>query len=124
MTHSFDFLIFGDGSIVDEGVVVQEESASDVECYEYINAVVFVCGQDKEDSKAIAEPGEGVEEEDSPAGVFSDEEVEESERDGVAREHVVSTRPHTCSGKVGSVSQSNLSHILPCRESPAPDQII
>ena len=73
----FDFLIFGDGSIVDEGVVVKEESAGDVESYEDINAVVFVSGQDKEDSKAIAEPSEGVEEEDSSTGVFSDEEVEE-----------------------------------------------
>ena len=88
-------MIFGDGSIVDEGVVVKEESASDVECYEDINAVVFVCCQDKEDSKTIAEPSEGVEEEDPPAGVFSDEEVEECQRDGVTGEHVVSTRSDT-----------------------------
>ena len=96
-------MIFGDGSIVDQGVVVKEESASNVECYEDINAVVFVGGQDKEDSKAIAEPSECVEEEDSPAGVFSDEEVEESQRDSVAGEHVVPTGSDPCSGKTGQL---------------------
>ena len=79
MTHSFDFLVFSDSSVVDEGVVVEEEPASDVESNEDINAVVLVSGQDEEDSEAIAEPSECVEEEDSPAGVFRDEEVEECE---------------------------------------------
>ena len=88
-------MIFGDGSIVDQGVVVKEESASNVECYEDINAVVFVGGQDKEDSKAIAEPSECVEEEDPSTGVFRDEEVEKGERDGVAREHIVTARSHS-----------------------------
>ena len=96
-------MIFGDGSIVDQGVVVKEESASNVECYEDINTVVFVGGQDKEDSKAIAEPSECVEEEDSPAGVFSDEEVEESQRDSVAGEHVIPTGSDPCSGKTGQL---------------------
>ena len=84
-------------------MVVKEESARDVERYEDINAVVFVGGQDKEDSKAIAEPSECVEEEDSPAGVFSDEEVEESQRDSVAGEHVVPTGSDPCSGKTGQL---------------------
>ena len=75
MTHSFDFLVFSDSSVVDEGVVVEEESASDVESNEDINAVVLVSGQDEEDSKAVAEPSECVEEEDSSTGVFSNEEV-------------------------------------------------
>jgi len=99
---SFDFLIFGDRSIVDEGVVVKEESAGDIESYEYIYAVMFVSGQDKEDSKAIAEPSECVEEEDSSTRVFSDEEVEESERDRVTREHIVSARSHPLQRKSSS----------------------
>ena len=56
-------------------MVVKEESARDVERYENINTVMLVSGQDEEDSKAIAEPGECVEEEDSSTGVFRDEEV-------------------------------------------------
>ena len=103
MTYSFDFLIFGDGSVVDECVIVKEESAGDIESYEDINAVMLVSGQDEEDSKAIAEPSECVEEEDPPAGVFSDEEVEESQRDSVAREHVVPTGSDPCSGKTGQL---------------------
>ena len=60
-------------------MVVKEEPARDVERYEDINAVMLVSGQDEEDSEAIAEPSECVEEEDSPTGVFRDEEVEECE---------------------------------------------
>ena len=51
--------------------------------------------EDEEDAKAVAEPGESVEKIDPPGSVLSDEEVEESERDGVAREHVVPTSPDT-----------------------------
>ena len=76
-------------------MVVKEESASNVECYEDINAVMLVSGQDEEDSKAIAEPSECVEEEDPSTGVFRDEEVEKGERDGVAREHIVTARSNS-----------------------------
>ena len=113
MTYSFDFLIFGDGSVVDECVVVKEESAGDIESYEDINAVVLVSGQDEKDSKAVAEPSECVEEEDSSTGVFSDEEVEEREGDRVTREHIVTTGPHTWNSKLGSVFQSSDSTSYP-----------
>ena len=76
-------------------MVVKEESARDVERYENINTVMLVSGQDEEYSKAIAEPGECVEEEDSSTGVFRDEEVEKCERDSVPREHIVTTRSNS-----------------------------
>ena len=55
--------------------------------------------KDEEDTKTVAEPCEGVEEIYSPRSVLGDEEVEESERDSVAREHVVSTSPDTLQTK-------------------------
>ena len=55
--------------------------------------VVLVGCEYEEDTKAVAEPGEGVEEVDPPGSVLGDEEVEESEGHCVAREHVVPTRP-------------------------------
>ena len=61
--------------------------------------VMLMGCKDKEDAKAVAEPGECVEEIDPPGSVLSDEEVEESERDSVAREHVVSTSPDTLQTK-------------------------
>ena len=76
-------------------MVVKEEPARDVERYEDINAVMLVSGQDEEDPKAIAEPGEGVEEEDPSTGVFRYEEVEKGERDGVPGEHIVATRSNS-----------------------------
>jgi hypothetical protein len=51
--------------------------------------------QYEEDTKTVAEPGEGVKEIDPPGSVLSDEEIEESEGDSVTREHVVSTCPDT-----------------------------
>ena len=76
-------------------MVVKEESARDVEGYEDINAVMLVSGQDEEDSKAIAEPSECMEEEDPSTGVFRDEEVEKCERDSVPGEHIVTTRSNS-----------------------------
>ena len=84
-----------DRSIVDQSMVVEEKSASDVEGNEDINAVVFVGSKNEEDSKTVTEPSEGVKKEDSPGGILSDEEVEKSETDCVAGEHVVSTRSHS-----------------------------
>jgi len=92
-------LIFGDCSVVDQSVVVEEQSTGDVESNKHINAVVLVSCKDEKDTKAVAEPGEGMEEEDPPGGVLSDEEVEEGEGDSVAREHVVTTSPHTLQTK-------------------------
>ena len=80
--------------VVDQSVIVEEESASYVKCDEDINAVVFMGSEDEEDTKTVAEPSEGVKKEDSSGGILSYEEVEESEADRVAREHVISTRPH------------------------------
>ena len=60
----------------------------------YLPVVLMGC-KDEEDTKAIAKPGEGVEEEDSSGGVLSDEEVKKGEGDSVAREHVVPTCSHT-----------------------------
>ena len=64
-------------------MIVEEESACDVESNEHVNTVVFMSGEDKEDPKAVTKPSEGVEEEDPPGGVLGDEEVEECERDCV-----------------------------------------
>ena len=58
--------------------------------------------QDEEDTKTVAEPGEGMEEIDPSGRILSDEEVEESERDGVTREHVVPTSPYTLETKSGT----------------------
>lgn len=44
-------LLVGPG--VGQSVVVQEESGSDVERYEHVDGVVFVCSQDEEDAKEI-----------------------------------------------------------------------
>lgn len=41
-------------------MVVQEESGSDVESYEHIDGVVFVCSQDEEDTEEIQDPGQRV----------------------------------------------------------------
>lgn len=41
-------------------MVVQEESGSDVEGYEDINRVVFMCSQDEEDAEEIEDPGQCV----------------------------------------------------------------
>ena len=76
-------------------MVVEEESASDVECDEDIDAVMLVRRQDEEDAEAVAEPGESMEEKDPATGVLCDEEVEQGEGDGVAGEHVVATRSHS-----------------------------
>lgn len=43
-------------------MVVQEESGSDVERYEHVNGVVFMCSQDEEDAKEIEDPGQCVNE--------------------------------------------------------------
>ena len=54
---------------------------------------MLMSSKDEEDTKAVAEPCERVEEIDPPRGVLRDEEVEESERDCVTGEHVVTTSP-------------------------------
>jgi len=68
-------LIFGDSSVIDQGVVVEEESACNVEGDEHVNAVVFVSSQDEEDTKAVTQPRECVQEIHSPTCVLSYEEV-------------------------------------------------
>ena len=45
----------------------KNEPAGDVEGHEHINTVMLVSGQDEENTKAITEPGEGVQEVNSPA---------------------------------------------------------
>jgi len=57
-------------------MVVEEESAGNVERNEDINAVVFVRCKNKEDPKAVAEPCKCMKEKDSSRGVLRDEEVE------------------------------------------------
>ncbi len=44
-------LLVGPG--VSQSVVVQEESGCDVERYEHVDGVVFMCRQDEEDAKEI-----------------------------------------------------------------------
>ena len=61
--------------------------------------VMFMGCKDEEDAKAVAEPGECVEEIYPPRSVLCDQEVEEIVGDSVAREHVVSTSPDTLQTK-------------------------
>jgi len=88
-------LILGDSPVIDQGMIVQEESARNVESDEHVDAVMFVSSKDEEDTEAVAEPGECVEEIDSSTRVLGDKEVQKGERDCVAGEHVVSTGPDT-----------------------------
>jgi len=88
-------------------VVVEEEAAGDVEGDEHVDGVVLVRGQYEEYSEAVADPGEGVQEIYTPGSVFSDEKVEECEGDGVPREDVVATGPHS----------------LKAQPSPGPDHV-
>ena len=71
-------MILGDSPVVDQGVVVEEESAGDVEGHKHINAVVLMSSKDEEDTKATEDPGEGVEEIYSPGSVLGDEEIQHS----------------------------------------------
>ena len=76
-------------------MVVEEESAGDVEGDEDVDAVVLMGGEDEEDAEAVEQPGKRVQEVDPTTRVLRDEEVEEGEGDGVPGEHVVSTGPDT-----------------------------
>ena len=56
-------------------MVIQEQSAGDIECNEHIDAVVLMSSEDEEDSKTITQPGKCVKE-DNPSGcVLGYEEV-------------------------------------------------
>jgi len=96
-------LIFGHSSVVDQSVVVEEESAGDVEGDEDVNAVVLMGGKDEEDAEAVEQPGKRVQEVDPTTRVLRDEEVQQGQGHGVSREHVVAASPdplqrHTSSG--------------------------
>ena len=69
-------LVFRHCSVVDQRMIVEEESAGDVEGNKDVDAVVLVCGQDEEDAKAVEQPSEGVEKVDSATCVLGDEEVQ------------------------------------------------
>lgn len=56
-------------------MVVQEESGSDVEGYEDIDGVVFMCSQDEEDAEEIEDPGQCVNEVPAPGSVCGGEAV-------------------------------------------------
>ena len=71
-------------------MVVEEQSACNIEGNEHVDTVVFMCREDKEDSKTVTQPGKRMEEDNSARRVLRDEEVEERERHGVTGEHVVS----------------------------------
>ena len=79
ITYRFGLLILGHNSIVDQSMVVKEQSAGDVEGNEHINTVVLMSSQDEKYSKTITEPGEGVKKEDSSGSVLCDEEVKEGQ---------------------------------------------
>ena len=70
-----NLLIFGHSSVVDQSVVVEEESAGDVEGDEDVNAVVLMGGEDEEDAEAVEQPGKRVQEVDPTTRVLRDEEV-------------------------------------------------
>ena len=94
-TYSFYFLGLEDSPVIDQSVIVEEEPAGDIEGNEDINTVVLMGSENEEDTKTVAEPSKGMKKEDSPGSILSNEEVEKSETDCVAREHVISTRPHS-----------------------------
>lgn len=62
-------LLVGPG--VGKSVVVEEESCSDVEGYEDVDGVVFMCSQDEEDAKKIQDPGQCVNKVPAPRSVCS-----------------------------------------------------
>jgi len=68
-------LILGNSSVIDQCMVVEEQSACNVEGDKHVDAVVFVSSQDEEYTKAVTQPGECVQEIHSPTSVFRDEEV-------------------------------------------------
>ena len=72
-------LVPSDSSVIDEGVVVEEEPASDIESHEHINAVVLMSSKDEEDTEATENPSEGVEEVYLPGGVLGNKKVDKSE---------------------------------------------
>ena len=69
-------LVFRHCSVVDQRMIVEEESAGDVEGNKDVDAVVLMCRQDEEDAKAVEQPSEGVEKVDSATCVLGDEEVQ------------------------------------------------
>ena len=60
-------------------MIIEEESAGDVEGNEHIDAVVLMSSEDEEDSKAVTQPGKCVKEDNSARSVLGYEEVQESE---------------------------------------------
>ncbi len=59
-------------------------------------------GKDEEHTEDVADPGEGVQEVDPPCRVLRNEEVQQGQRDRVAREHVVPARADTLKSHPGS----------------------
>ena len=76
-------------------MVVEEESAGDVEGDEDVDAVVLMGGEDKEDAEAVEQPGKRVQEVDPTTRVLRDEEVQQGQGHCVSREHVVAASPGT-----------------------------
>ena len=60
-------------------MIIEEQSAGDVECDEHIDAVVLMSSEDEEDSKAVTQPGKCVEEDNSARCVLGYKEVKEGE---------------------------------------------
>jgi len=57
-------------SVVSERVVIQEESTGDVEGDEHVDGVVLVSGQQEEDGEQVRYPGERVQLDHAPRGVY------------------------------------------------------
>ena len=72
-------LVPGHSPVVDEGVVVQEEPAGDIESHKHVNTVVLMSSKDEENTEATEDPSEGVEEVYFPGGVLGNKEVDKSE---------------------------------------------
>ena len=105
-------------------MIVEEESAGDVEGHKDVDAVVLVRRQDKEHTKAVEQPSEGVKEVDSATRVLRDEEIQQGQRHRVSREHVVSTCPDFQMSTCNNDENGRLTHLTPWRDIPAPDQMI
>ena len=76
-------------------MVVEEESAGDVEGDEHVNAVMLMGGKDEKDAEAVEQPGKRVQEVDPTTSVLRDKEVQQGQGHCVSREHVVAASPGT-----------------------------
>lgn len=85
-------------SIISQSMVIKEKSGGDIKGDEHVDRVMFVSGQNKEDSEKVQHPRQGVNEVEVGRGVLSDEKIEQREYNGMSTEHVVTTSSNALHG--------------------------